>query len=74
MYDDPILFSPARYWTDQPTLFSEIDASLTAADLEDSLSLRYAFALGEGLAHHRIGSEADCRHPELMRGFADQGA
>lgn len=64
------LFSPLRYWNDDPLDMPELDPQDAVLDREDSLSERYAFGLGENLGDCRMKLPDGCSHVEIERGYA----
>lgn len=62
-------FHPWRHWSDSPGFMAQVDATDAQLDLEDSLSARYAFKLGEDLGRHRLVPMGEFVNPEMQRGF-----
>ena len=62
------LYNPLRYWNDQQDGFPTLDRADAEADREDSLSDRYAFQLGEGLALCRMEPPAQWPSDEMAKG------
>lgn len=65
------LFHPLRFWSDEAPLFPEQDASDARHDAQNSLSARYAFALGEDLAEARQHPPEEAEHDDLRRGYVE---
>ena len=63
------LFHPLRYWNDEPTLIPEGDPALAKADIEDSLSKRYAFSMGEEIGKFRQYAPEEREGEDVRRGY-----
>lgn len=63
------LFHPLRYWSDEPLLIPEGDPAEADGDVEDSLSDRYAFSLGEEIGKFRQHAPEEREGDDIRRGY-----
>lgn len=63
------LFHPLRYWNDEPLLAPEGSAAEADGDVEDSLSNRYAFSLGEEIGKYRQHAPEERDGEDMRHGY-----
>lgn len=63
------LFHPLRYWNDEPLLIPEGNKAEADGEVEDSLSNRYAFSLGEEIGKFRQHAPEERESEDIRRGY-----